>query len=108
VHNNRHTSSELPCAPLAHSNGCKGLACPLPCITDDMRQCLTNFCSSVPAAGSRGGSIGGVITQMARVILVQSGCLTTIPSGMCLEEALEMEPAELRAMQLEDAGLDSE
>ena len=73
-----------------------------------MRQCLTNFCSSVPAAGSRGGSIGGVITQMARVILVQSGCLSTVPSGLCLEEALLIEPAELRAMQMADAGLNSE
>ena len=68
-----------------------------------MRQCLTNFCSSVPA-----GSRGGVIAQMARVILVQSGCLSTVPSGLCLEEALLIEPAELRAMQMADAGLNSE
>ena len=73
-----------------------------------MRQCLTNFCSSVPAAGSRGGSRGGVIAQMARVILVQSGCLSTVPSGLCLEEALLIEPAELRAMQMEQAGFNSE
>ena len=69
-----------------------------------MRQCLTNFCSSVPAAGSR----GGVIAQMARVILVQSGCLSIIPPGLCLEEALIIEPAELRAMQMEQAGFNSE
>ena len=104
MHSNRHTSSEFPCSPLAHSNGCKGLACPLPCITDDMRQCLINFCSSVPAAGS----LGGVIAQIARAILVQSGCLSSIPSGFCLEETLLLEPIELHAMQMEEAGLSSE
>jgi hypothetical protein len=69
-----------------------------------MRQCLTNFCSSVPAAGSR----GGVIAQMARVIMVQSGCLSIIPSGFCLEEALLIESSELRAMQMEQVWLNSE
>jgi hypothetical protein len=45
---------------------------------------------------------------MARVIMVQSGCLSIIPSGFCLEEALLIESSELRTMQMEQAGLNSE